>query len=48
MTYLNFEIAIVAGAGLKFLDVVACDMAAALADVHEAFADVEVVSVSLK
>lgn len=48
ITYRTFEIAIVAKNGLKFLEVVACDMQSAHADVREAYgADVEIASTVL-
>lgn len=46
--YRTFEISIATNNGLKFMEVVACDMAAAKADVVEAYgADVEIVAVTL-
>lgn len=48
MKYATYEIAIAAGDSLKFIEVVACDLAAAVADVKEAYCDdVDVVSVRL-
>ena len=43
----TYQIAIVSAAGLKFIDVVAVDLQAAIADVEEAFFQPEIVSVSL-
>ncbi len=48
MNYKNFEVAIVSGNGLKFIEVTACDIAAAQADVREAYGvDVGLVSTTL-
>lgn len=44
MSYHTYEIAIATAAGLKFIEVVSCDLHAACADVREAFADPEIVS----
>lgn len=46
MNYLSFEVAIATAFGLKFLEVVAVDLAAARADVIDAYgADTDIVSV---
>lgn len=43
MPYQTYEISIVSGDSLKFIEVVACDLNAAIADVKEAYGnDVEV------
>lgn len=48
MQYQTYEIAIPNSTGLRFLEVVACSIDAAHADVREAFgADVEIVSTRL-
>lgn len=48
MTYLNFEVSIATNAGLKFLEVTACDITSAHADIVETYgADVEIVSTRL-
>lgn len=48
MKYATYEISIVSADSLKFIEVVACDLAAAMADVKEAYGnDVDVVSVRL-
>lgn len=49
MTYRKYTVAVATDQGLDFLEVVACDVSAALADVREAFyADtLDIVSVTL-
>lgn len=39
MKYQTYEISIVCGDSLKFIEVVACDLQAAIADVKEAYSD---------
>jgi len=40
----TYEISIAAKNGLKFIEVVACDLQSAIADIQEAYFDVEIVS----
>lgn len=48
MTYQTYEISIIGINGLKFIDVVACDMQAAHADIRAAYGDdVEIVCTRL-
>lgn len=46
--YKTYEISFACGDSLKFVEVVAIDMQAALADVEEAYNGLECVSISLK
>lgn len=49
MKYHTFQIAIVTNKGLKFMEVVACDMQAAHADVRATYGeDVEIASTGVK
>lgn len=44
MKYITFEVSIVSGNGLKFFEIVACDMDAAHADIRATYGDdVEIV-----